>query len=96
MLILFCHMFPDMGDEQAAEGDMGGVEVGGINKDDEPRANGLNVAMSTADEIDLGEGIADPVEAYKGRNSSRLCAKKQTFREHPVSSLQSRVRYCAG
>lgn len=87
-----------MGDEQAADGDMDGAEVvEGINKDDEPRATGLNVAISTAlAESDFGEGIADPVEAYKGRNSSCLWAKKQTFREHPVSSLQSLVLYCAG
>lgn len=71
--ILFCHMLVPMGDEHAVEGDMGGVEVVGISIEDEPRVSGLKVAMSielTA--TDLGEGIAEPVEAYNGRNSSRL------------------------
>ena len=73
MLSLFCHMFPLLGEEAAARGDMGGVEVVGIGKDDELRANGLNTVMSKAPlEWDLGEGIAEPVEAYTGRNSSGL------------------------
>lgn len=100
---MFCHIPELFGDEETADGDIGGVEVGGNSKDDEvggsskadePRVNGLSVAMSTAEaERDLGEGMAEPVEAYKGRNSSGLWAKKQTFLLHPVSSLQSRVRY---
>jgi hypothetical protein len=74
-----------LGEEEAtAKGDIGGVGVAGNGKDDDPRANGLKVV------------IAEPVEAYTGRKSSGLCAKKQTFRAQPVSSLQSRVRYWAG
>ncbi|KAF9674598.1 hypothetical protein SADUNF_Sadunf10G0143700 [Salix dunnii] len=88
---LFCHKPPLLGDEEAVtKGDIGGVEVPGSDRDDDPRANELKVAMSTALDVDLGEGIAEPVAAYTGRNSSGLCAKKHTFRAQPVSSLQSR------
>jgi len=67
-------MFPPIGDE-APEGVKGGVDVGGIIIDGEPRASGLIETMSSDEplaEYDLGEGTADPVEAYKGRSSSGL------------------------
>lgn len=72
--ILFCHVLVPIGDEHAVEGDMGGVEVVGISiEEDEPRVSGLEVAMSIElSAADFGEGIAEPVEAYKGRNSSGL------------------------
>ena len=70
-LTLFCHKPPLLGDEAAASGDMGGVDVAGIDIADEPRANGLKAAISAAlTDIDLGEGMAEPVEAYTGRSSS--------------------------
>jgi hypothetical protein len=68
---------------------MGGVETEGISKEGELRS----IAPA---ECEFGEGIAEPVEAYKGRNSSALWAKKQTFLAQPVSSLQSLVLYWAG
>ena len=74
-LILFCHIPEFFGEEDTTDGDMGGVEVGGRSiADDELRVNGLRVAaMSTAlAERDLGEGMAEPVEAYNGRKSSCL------------------------
>jgi hypothetical protein len=72
-LTLFCHRPPFLGDEEAAIGDMGGVDAVGIEIDGEPRANGLMVVISAPlDDIDLGEGMAEPVEAYTGRNSSGL------------------------
>lgn len=74
MLDWFCHMFPLIG-EEAPDGVMGGVEEGGIEKGGEPRASGLIGPMSREEmlaEKDLGEGTAEPVEAYKGRSSSGL------------------------
>jgi hypothetical protein len=71
--ILFCHKFPLLGDDEPAKGDMGGVETVDIGKDEELRDSGLIDVMSIAlAEYDFGEGIADPVEAYTGRNSSGL------------------------
>nr|GLL28011.1 hypothetical protein CR513_18697 [Ipomoea trifida] len=68
--ILFCHVFPPIGDEQDTVGDIGGVEVVGISNE-EPRAKGPNVAVSIElTEPDFGEGMAEPVEAYSGRSSS--------------------------
>lgn len=70
----FCHMFPPIG-EVAPEGVMGGVELDGINIDEVPRASGLIDPMSRAEvlaENDLGEGTAEPVDAYRGRSSSGL------------------------
>lgn len=62
-----------LGEDEAAKGDMGGVEVAGKGRDGELRDKGLRVVMSRAlAEKDLGEGIAEPVEAYTGRNSSDL------------------------
>lgn len=46
--ILFCHKLPLLGDEEAAKGDMGGVETVGIGKDEELRDNGLIDVMSCA------------------------------------------------
>ena len=64
MLALLCHKPPLLGDEEAtAKGDIGGVDVAGNGKGDDPRANGLRVVMSTALEVGLGEGIAEPVAA---------------------------------
>ena len=72
-LILFCHKPPFLGEEEAAEGDMGGVEAVGSGNEYDPSARGLKVVMSTAlTAADLGEGMAEPVEAYTGRNSSGL------------------------
>uniref|UniRef100_A0A7C9DAS8 Uncharacterized protein n=1 Tax=Opuntia streptacantha TaxID=393608 RepID=A0A7C9DAS8_OPUST len=85
--------------EEAPVGVKGGVDVEGINIDGEPSPRGLIGATSKAlalDEYDLGEGTPEPVEAYKGRSSSSLCAKKHTLRVQLVSSLQSRVLYWAG
>ena len=48
------------------------------------------------DADERGEGTADPVDTYKGRSSSAMCAKKQTRLLQLVPSLQSRVRYWAG
>ena len=68
-----CHKPPDFGEEATAKGDMGGVEVVGNGKADEPSARGLKLAISAAlITADLGEGIADPVEVFTGRNSSSL------------------------
>uniref|UniRef100_A0A251U4V1 Uncharacterized protein n=1 Tax=Helianthus annuus TaxID=4232 RepID=A0A251U4V1_HELAN len=42
---------------------------------------------------DFGEGIAEPVEAYRGLNSSTLCpgeAKTQTPRVHTHTRLRAR------
>ena len=86
-------------EEAPAEGDIGGVEVGGTITDGEPRASGVIDVISNDDaplEYDLGERTADPVEGYKGRSSSGLWAKKQTLLLQFVSSLHIRVRYCAG
>ena len=70
---MFCHKFPLLGEEAAAKGDIGGVEVVGNGTDADPRDKGLKVVMSTAlAETGLGEGIAEPVDAYTGRNSSGL------------------------
>lgn len=46
-------------------GDMGGVEVGIMSPDGDPSASGLIPARSRGgeEEDDLGEGMADPVEA---------------------------------
>jgi hypothetical protein len=86
---------PPTGDE--TDGEIGVVEALDRSTDEEPRDNGLKVVKSIElIETDLGEGMADPVEAYRGRNSSALCAKKHTFLEQPDSSLQSRVLYWAG
>uniref|UniRef100_A0A0A9E4Z9 Uncharacterized protein n=1 Tax=Arundo donax TaxID=35708 RepID=A0A0A9E4Z9_ARUDO len=38
----------------------------------------------------------ETAEGLTARTSSGLCAKKQMRRAQPTSSLQSRVRYCAG
>ena len=71
-LTLFCHRPPFLGEEDAI-GDMGGVDAVGMDRDGEPRANGLMVDISPAQaDIDLGEDMAEPVEAYTGRNSSGL------------------------
>lgn len=73
MLDWFCHMFPPIG-EDAPDGVMGGVE-GGIKTEGEPRASGVIDPMSREEalaEKDLGEGTAEPVEAYRGRSSSGL------------------------
>ena len=70
--------------------------MAGIKTAGDPRASGLTEPMSSAEplaEKDLGEGTAEPVEAYKGRSSSGLWAKKQTLLVQLISSLQSRVRY---
>lgn len=73
MFALFYHMFPPIGDEHVTAGDIGGVEVPGNNMDEEPRARGLNVDMSIDPTgLAFGEGIAEPVDAYKGRSSSGL------------------------
>ena len=96
MLGWFCHIDPG---KEAPEGVMGGVEVDCITKEGEPRASKLIDIISNEEapfEYDLGEGTADPVDAYKGRSSSGLCAKKHTLLVQPVSSLQRRVRYWAG
>ena len=71
---LFCHKFPFLGDgEAAARGDIGGVEVVGNENDEGPRAIGLIELISAElTAIDLGEGMAEPVEAYTGRSSSFL------------------------
>lgn len=72
-LTLFCHKPPLFGEEAAVKGDIGGVEAVGNGKDGEPTANGLKVDISTAlTAEDLGEGMAEPVEGYTGRNSSGL------------------------
>lgn len=74
MLGWFCHMVPPIG-EDTPEGVIGGVEVGGIKTDEEPRASGLIGDMSKEEaptENDLGDGTAEPVEAYNGRSSSGL------------------------
>ncbi|GJU42575.1 gag-pol polyprotein [Tanacetum coccineum] len=63
-------------------------EIGGVEPI-EPSPNGLIERISTG--LDFSDGTVEPVESYKGRNSSTLCAKKQTFRAHPVSSLHKRV-----
>lgn len=86
-------MLPPIGEEQVTEGDTGGVDELGTINEDEPSDNGLNVVMSIEAERDFGDGMAEPVEAYSGRSSSGLCAKKHTFLEQPVSSLQRRVLY---
>ena len=63
-LTLFCHKFPPIGDEADIDGDKGGVD---------PIPNGLIDPISIElIEPHLGEGMAEPVEAYKGRNSSTL------------------------
>lgn len=63
-----------MGDEQVTEGDTGGVDVLGSIKEDEPRDKGLIVVVMSNEltKIDFGDGMAEPVEAYNGRNSSGL------------------------
>ena len=76
MLDWFCHMAPapPIGGE-APEGVIGGVEVGGIKTEGEPSVNGLIEPISNEEvlaENVLGEGTAEPVEAYKGRSSSGL------------------------
>ena len=38
----------------------------------------------------------ETAEGLTARSSSGLCAKKQMRRAQPTSSLQRRVRYCAG
>ena len=88
-------MFPTLiGDEQLTDGDITGDEELAIIIEGEPIDNGLNDDMSNElTDVDFGEGNAEPVEAYKGLISSRLCAKKQTFLAQPVSSLQSLVLY---
>ncbi len=60
--------------EDTPEGDMGGVEAGGINTDGEPRASELIEDMSKEAPVenDRGDGTAEPVEAYRGRSSSGL------------------------
>ncbi|KAM1872079.1 hypothetical protein ACFX13_006085 [Malus domestica] len=67
-------MFPPIG-EEGPVGVMGGVEAGGIIMDGELRESGVIDPMSreaAVAENDLGEGTAEPVEAYKGRSSSGL------------------------
>lgn len=67
--------------------------------EEEPWPSGLIDAMSNdkvPGENDLGEGTAEPVEAYRGRSSSGLWAKKHTLLLQLVSSLHRRVRYWAG
>jgi hypothetical protein len=62
-LILFCHMLPPIG-EELTEGDIGGVEVLGSIREDDPRDSGLNIV--TSNEFmgtDFGEGTPEPVEA---------------------------------
>lgn len=68
-------MAPPATGEDAPDGDKGGVDTGGIMEDGEPNAIGLTEPISNAElfaEYDLGEGIAEPVETYKGRSSSSL------------------------
>lgn len=70
----FAHADPPIEDEPPG-GVAGGVEVEGIMIEGEPRANGLIDAISkeeAPEENDLGEGTAEPVEAYRGRSSSGL------------------------
>ena len=66
-------MFPFIG-EEAPVGVIGGVETEGIRIDGELSESGLNDPMSreAPAENDLGEGTAEPVEAYRGRSSSVL------------------------
>lgn len=61
--------------EDAPVGVKGGVETAGIKTDGEPNVRGHMDPISNEEapaENDLGEGIAEPVEAYKGRSSSAL------------------------
>lgn len=59
---MLCHNPPFFGEEAAANGDIGGVEVAG--NDDGPRAKGLKAAISAGLATrDLGDGMAEPVEA---------------------------------
>ena len=62
-------MVPPAG-EDPPDGVKGGDEAGGIKADGEPSVKGSNGGELT--EYDLGEGIAEPVEAYTGRRSSTL------------------------
>lgn len=95
MLDWFGHIDPPI--ELVPVGVKGGVDVEGFITDGEAGASGLIEPNSSPEpEYDLGEGNAEPVEAYKGRSSSGLCAKKQTLLLQLVSSLHRRVRYWAG
>lgn len=70
------------------EGDITGTEEG------EPGNKLMAVAKSMAVAVlDRGEGTAEPVETYKGRNSSFVWAKKQTLLAQLVPSLHRRVLY---
>lgn len=74
LLIWLFHIDPPRG-EEAPDGVIGGVEVGGIRTEEEPRERGLSDPMSreaATGENDLGEGSAEPVDAYNGRSSSGL------------------------
>lgn len=56
-------MLPPIG-EEVTEGDIGGVEVLGSIREDDPRDSGLNIV--TSNEFmgtDFGEGTPEPVEA---------------------------------
>lgn len=84
-----------------ADGDMGCANGEGDmteTDDGEPgkrlKAAAISIALAGPDA--RGEGTAEPVDKYKGRSSSDVCAKKQTRLAQFVPSLQSRVRYCAG
>lgn len=70
---LFCQVLVAMEDEHTIDGDLGGIEQVGKDREVEPRADGPKDPKSIElIEPDAGEGIAEPVAAYKGRSSSGL------------------------
>lgn len=70
MLHWFGHIAPPI--EVVPVGVKGGVVVEGFITDGEAGASGLIEPCSSPAAYDLGEGKAEPVEAYKGRSSSCL------------------------
>lgn len=95
-----CGQETDEGEIPLAVGDMGCANGEGDKAETdegEPgkrlKAAAMSITLGPDADDARGEGTADPVETYKGRSSSVLCAKKHTLLLQLVPSLQSRVRY---